>query len=402
MKKSIVIIYLIALSQGLLSQELKINLEQIAEQNWYFVWDISYDQDSTIWAACDNGKLYYKKNSDSKFKAFSSLNTGGNELRNVLAIDSTDIWVSTDQKGIYHFNGSPWKNFTTNDGLPTNEGWRQIAKDKNGNTWVINYADGGVARYNGSSWKIYDKSNSILGSNYLDYILVSKDGTIWIAQSEQIVRIKNNQWSEYDLEDEFGFLTWANQLYEDKNGIIWIATRKGLIAFENGDFVSKRDVSGEIEIQTVVVDNNNTIWFGELFEGLHRYHNGVKTFFGESSNDNIPTQCWKILVNSNNEKLAIGNQGANLIRINDDDFFVSNKEIELTENILFSNPSTNFITISLDDVINQISIIDLHGRKVFQQYDYKQETISIENTFPDGIYFVRVNNIISKPIILKR
>lgn len=402
MKKSIIIIYLIALSQGIFGQVLKINLEQISEQGWQFVWDITYDQDSVLWATCANGKLYYKKNNEAKFKAFNSPNTGGNELRNVLAIDSTDIWVTTDENGIYHFNGITWKNFTTTDGLPTNDGWRQLAKDVNGAIWVINYADGGLVKYNGSSWQKYTKSNSILNSNYLDDILVSKDGTIWIAISEQIIRIKNNQWSEYDLEDEFGYLTWANQLYEDKNGVIWIASRKGLIAFENGTFVSKRNISGEIDIQAVAVDKNNTIWFEELFEGLHRYSSGVKTFFNEDTNVNMPTQCWKILINSKNEKLAIGNQGANLIKINDDDFFVSDKDIELANGLTFSNPSSGYIAISFEGLIKEVSIFDLRGDRVFHNSDYHQDKINIENTFTDGLYYILVNNKISKPIILMR
>ena len=85
----------------------------------------------------------------------------GDEIRDISTehcpryCDYRDVWVATDQ-GIAHWDGSIWKTYRVEDGLPSNDvrgvssWWRNLV-------WTATEA--GAAYFDGQSWKVYNHEN---------------------------------------------------------------------------------------------------------------------------------------------------------------------------------------------------------------------------------------------------
>lgn len=73
---------------------------------------------------------------------------------------------------------------------------------------------------------------------------------------------------------------------------------------------------------------------------------------------------------------------------------------------IYPNPTTGIFSIELSDNqsgIVKIQIVNIMGKTVFEQENFKGREISLSNT-PAGIYFVRVtlqNQVLTQKIIIK-
>jgi ligand-binding sensor domain-containing protein len=389
MKKSFQsFLLLLLLASNTFAQELNVSLEKINSAGFPFVWALTMDADSNLYAGDELGALHTKKKGESTWTKNTAFNIGNTEIRGVSVFSPTDIWVSTNGKGISRFNGS-WNSFTVADGLPDDNNWRKIVKDNDGAYWVYN-RNKGLAKYKNFEWSFYTNADLKLDfSSFSDMILAS-DGTIWVGSSYQIASYKDGIWQLHDLKKIFNKSQLSvNSFYEDKKGTIWVCTLKGLYAYENNIWVDKTAMSGPVEVQVMTIDKNETIWYQEYNVGLVRYKNGIKQTFAGSTTNKIPTQAWVMLVNSKNEKLLVGNKGANLIIVNDDALSTGTKENIVNELSIYPNPSQDYINISGDADNARYDIFDLYGHKVSVGTVIKNR-IDI-TALPVGQYLLKLN-----------
>ena len=393
--KKIIIFILISTTTILKSQDIIVTLDLINPLGWPFVWTLGYGEDSTLYAGDETGKLWIKKKESVVWSQVTSLAiSGGTDITAVRAFTYDDIWVGTEGKGLYHYDGTAWTNYTkANSGLPFDQGFMKIIKDSNGDYW-FSIKPGGLLKRSGTSWTIYDKTNSPQSSSSISFIMLGNDDSIWAVSSEKIFNIKNGVWKTYNIEVLFPqtLPNIVSALYQDNEGSIWASTSKGIFKFENNIWISKTDISGNASVQTLVIDKKGSIWYLEYGEGLVRYNNGTKIRFLSSNNSNIPTQAWELITNSKNEKLLVGNQGAAMIIINDDAILSSSKDLKVTRLNIYPNPTTDKIILDEDykSGNTEFFIYDLLG-KIFKNEILKDSAIDI-SYLSNGNYILKLKN----------
>jgi len=68
----------------------------------------------------------------------------------ILEDQKGNIWLTTEQDGVWCYDGKSFKNFTTNNGL-VNDSVFSILEDKNGNLW-FGTRGFGLSRYDGKNF----------------------------------------------------------------------------------------------------------------------------------------------------------------------------------------------------------------------------------------------------------
>lgn len=359
------------------AQSLSINFNNINPSGWPLVRDIKYDQDSTIWACDESGGLFYKTKTSATFEKFITPVIGSSDIRAVSAVSVNDIWISVNNHGLFHYNGTDWTKFDTSNGLPAIDNWRSIERDKKGNIWFGNFGNG-IARYNGTSWQFYNTNNSGLKSNSIFKLVIDDDDKVLAGASEYLMILNGSTWTSRNLDSEFGFRTWINGFFKDDFGKIWIPTDTGVLVYDNGEIVSMKNELGERDYQSMAVDKKGVIWLAETFEGLWRFNNNQGRKFTVNDDPKVPTQAWKMLISVDNEKLMIGNRSSNLIVINDDAFSSSTIFLDGGSFEMYPNPITDQLFVKTDKHIVQYRLFDLSGRLCKEKkFTERQDLIQI-------------------------
>jgi ligand-binding sensor domain-containing protein len=85
------------------------------------------------------------------------------------------VWGSTMRHGVVSFDGDEWREYTTADGLPSNQ-IIDLAVSPNGVVWAV--TDYGVAYLDGREWNALDDA-----PNWITRIAFASDGTVWFGTS---------------------------------------------------------------------------------------------------------------------------------------------------------------------------------------------------------------------------
>ncbi len=110
-----------------------------------------------------------------------------------LAVDGNGtLWVGTLEHGVFSFDGLAWRHFTEADGAPE-RGWH-IAVAPDGAVWawdegfytdetLSEYVPGtGFARYDGTAWSNYTTADGLLSNE--GYVAVAGDGSVVVVHRE--------------------------------------------------------------------------------------------------------------------------------------------------------------------------------------------------------------------------
>jgi len=365
MNRTLIILLLMMAGMSSYTQELIIDWEPVSPREWPFINDMDYDQDSTLWTCDEYGEIFYRIKGDSLFKKFASPDIGTSEIQSISAKNANDIWIGVDDKGLYHFNGTSWVLYDSSIGLPDIKRWGKIIRDPQGGVWFLNWG-AGLAYFSGTVWKFYNESNGALKYQGMDDIAYDSNGTLWAAADEYLYKFNGTSWSYTDMIVQFQEFVLITRFFPDRNGKLWIGTRKGLFVSENNVIQSRKDISGDIFIQTLAFDHRGVLWLAEFNEGLHRYTDGKKIFFPEALNV-IPSQIHEIIIESNNEKIMIGTAGSSIVRVNDEAFYVSVRD-EFTDSDLIKlipNPVKDRFRLETALKIESFKLLDMNGRILF-------------------------------------
>jgi len=157
-----------------------------------------------------------------------------------------------------------WKQYTTQDGIISNEIW-SIAEDLYGNIWVG--TNNGLCRYDGNSWDQVGQDYGVYGYRIYD-IEMDGDGILWVGSSWGLDILVQGNWFWYDslFNDEI----FVRCLYRDKFGDLWIGTygndtiRGGLFGFDGAHFYEYPSFQqpGFNNIYNITGDESGNIWIG--------------------------------------------------------------------------------------------------------------------------------------------
>lgn len=185
------------------------------------------------------------------------------------------------------FNGSNWSK--ADAVFFPDRYFGNLTIDQNNFLWVTlgESNEKGLAKYDGKNWKLYNSGNGV-PVNEIGAIGKNNKGNLIFTTAQGIMEYANGTFSMSNFSNSFGkklneiLLRNNNNLMSsvitmDANNCYWISTREGIMTLsENGFriFNGQNSPVNSYWVRKILVDKNNTKWFGGSGNGVM----GVKEF----------------------------------------------------------------------------------------------------------------------------
>ena len=263
-----------------------------------------------------------RKALDKRIAAVKSANT----FRDGYVDDEGNLWFSSNNKGIYRYDGESFTNLTTKDGLSDNQ-VTSIMQDNEGNMW-FGMPDG-MCRYDGktfthvqvpyakisSSW--LDKAYPVVNPNQVTDMLQDRNGDFWIG---------TNGFGAYHYDGESFTSHLANhgliqtdglhhnvvlELTQDTKGNIWFTslTRGGVSRYDGTSMkhFTIEDGLSDYTTRSIHADRSGNVWIGSNGNqkgGLDRFDG--KTFTNFHSTGGTSSTSISAIFEDSNGKIWVG------------------------------------------------------------------------------------------------
>ncbi|MBA4851443.1 YceI family protein [Emticicia sp. BO119] len=206
-------------------------------------------------------------------KSFTNLTNkiGQHKFWDVLEDLHGNIWVTTLDSGIYHYDGKFFRHFTTTDGLADNQ-VKSVYEDKDGIIWFGTGA--GISRYDpnqagGKSFRNFTSPNAPLfykeghWNNEINTVIEDKTGKLWVGTKGDAFVYDGEKFTTLTHKGE-PFLH-VTAIMEDRKGTIWLSgyngfsggRRPGGLYRYNGSTFTKVSERGAYAI---IEDKKGNIW----------------------------------------------------------------------------------------------------------------------------------------------
>ncbi len=198
---------------------------------------ILVDQSGDVWVGTEGGVFRYHPTADSTggqcFSLFEWLPPVA--IKGIMEDKAGNIWLASESKGIFRYDGQAIKNITEQEGLGDNVAGG-LAQDKMGNIWFT--MKGGICRYDGQTFKSYTSEDGIGGSEIWG-IFIERSGIIWITARGSTTRFDpsvagREAFMVYTVAD--GLNCCVQSMYQDHSGRMWWGTGQGLYRFDGKRF----------------------------------------------------------------------------------------------------------------------------------------------------------------------
>jgi len=189
-----------------------------------------------------------------------------------------DLWFANGIKaglgvgyGVTRYDGSSFRNFTTEDGLVDND-VNAIITDAHGNLWLGTY--GGVSFYDGKTFQNFTTAEGLV-HNAVYNVFQTEDGDMWFATMGGVSRYHDDRFQNFTIRD--GLVhnrAWC--ITEDREGDLWFGTSNGVSRYDRSVKNIPVDTAGGIR------DTKGNLWFPVPGIGLGRYDGkNIRTFARE-------------------------------------------------------------------------------------------------------------------------
>lgn len=250
---------------------------------------ICADNKGNIWIGYTSGMVSCFNTLTKEFKHYSFIFNNnpimGELFISDIAVDSLNIWISVHGAGLFIFNKQTekWNKFEK----LTEPFFNAVFKDKKGNIW-FGSSENGLALYNKNKEIIYykhsDKNKYSLSSNNISCIYSDNQDNLWIGCTLGDIdyAIKQKPF-HYFGQGTLGNLTNINvsSVVEDENNILWIGFyNEGGLDIINKVTSKKRHISpqknnksalGEGTVHTLFIDSHKNLWIGTYLGGLQMF-----------------------------------------------------------------------------------------------------------------------------------
>ena len=133
------------------------------------------------------------------------------------------LWFSS-WEGLHHYKDGALTQFTTLEGLPSND-VRAILEDRKGTLW-IGTSDAGLSLLKDGLFTNFNKTHG-LGDNSITCFLEDQDGSIWIGTAVGLTRYKDGKFKTLTRREGL-YDNLVNCLLQDENGFFWISCNRGI------------------------------------------------------------------------------------------------------------------------------------------------------------------------------
>ena len=191
--------------------------------------------DGSLWVgipAAGDG-LGLERFSNGSFKRFSTPNFDGTKIAVFALLLDRDgnLWVATDNNGLYRIHGNHAEHFGRAEGLSGNS-VKNLYEDQEGIIWAT--TSDGIDSFQEPRVTTYSETEG-LGAGGALSVTVSDDGTVWLASNGSLDSIHNGTVVSIGKKDGLPGNT-VTSLLEDRDRHLWVGVDDGLYIYENRRF----------------------------------------------------------------------------------------------------------------------------------------------------------------------
>ncbi|MEO5893713.1 MAG: two-component regulator propeller domain-containing protein [Ferruginibacter sp.] len=294
--------------------------------------EIHEDKQGNLWIGTEDAGL---NKFDTASKIFTHFQPAGNKQSisstNIhgVFVDSNEVWIGTFENGldildiktgkvirhysgglennslksnfIFHISkmstgeivlgttrGAYWFNKVTNDfsllpGMPLNNWYTHILKDKKGITWASTYGNG-INFFNTKSGVagnfMFDAANkSSLSSDRVNSMFEDSKSNLWFATEGGLCKLNSDgkSFKRYTTQNGFPSDFMLSIVEDEKNGNLWVSTSRGLVCFNPSSaqtIIYTRAngiLSDQFNFNSAYKDKDGKMYFGSV-KGLISFH----------------------------------------------------------------------------------------------------------------------------------
>jgi ligand-binding sensor domain-containing protein len=253
------------------------------------VFDIKQDRKGNIWLATNDGVyLYDARLPDGQGSSFSNITSKVSSARFISVLEDRkgNFWFATLGSGVFYYDGKSFQNFTTKEGLPSNQVFCTY-EDRAGNIWFG--TNDGASRYDGKSFRNI-KMNEAATSTNADSVHVS-------AYQHELPK---DSWLHNDV----------HTIIEDKTGKLWFGTRGNTFIYDGKTFATLTNKDGKAfnNVWRIIEDRKGNIWFGT--DGLWRNNPSASLRTGLSTFTKISQSGAGVIVEDKKGNILVSSGGS--------------------------------------------------------------------------------------------
>ena len=201
-------------------------------------------------------------------------------VNSLLGASDGTLWIGMEG-GLSH-----WDNRNLTNYLIRPENINSIIEDHNGTVWFTRSrgsdADGGLCQVIGTGMRCFGKTDGVPGADISGPVVADTQGNLWVGGSSTVVRWKPGSSGTFALkelkskEDVGG----VRGLASNPDGSVWVGIDlpgrgKGLQQLVQGSwkpFITPELDGSTLEVQTLLLDRENSLWIGTHRQGIYRIH----------------------------------------------------------------------------------------------------------------------------------
>lgn len=226
--------------------------------------DIALDNSDKVYLATYDKKILVLNNDLSYELYFQILDT--TYIKSIAFDQDNDLWISTNQTGLYEFSGADTINFNTSNSILSSNNIGSMLIDFESNVWLVSCND--LLKIDHNLTIVNDNNlESFNNSSCAFHLSFDKNNSLWVSKwdgnNHLILRKKNNsQWNEVEP-----FLSGSEYtirfIESDREGNIWVAYSsypKDRLAYYNSGLWNEILIElDEIVIQDVEINGDEII-----------------------------------------------------------------------------------------------------------------------------------------------
>lgn len=300
-----------------------------------------------------------------------------NGFNNAYLHNDGSIWFCSNGGGVYNFNGKSFVNYTTKDGLSSNQVF-SITTDSKNNLWFG--TQNGLTLFRNDIFKpivipYQDTTSGWIKTVYPTlspnavHALAVDDADLWIGTAGGGAFKYDGQNFESYLtnigrkQEDSSYHNWIPNIEKDNKGNMWFAsmTHGGVNRFNGKAFTqfSIKDGLSDSQVRTIYCDKSGKIWMGfngNRNSGLSVYNGNTFTTYYE--NDGLCNKRIRAICEDKNGHIWLGSQLGNLCIYNGEQF------VEFT----YNGQTLSDILFIIEDLEHNIWF---GGQKGIWKYDFE-------------------------------